>query len=76
MLNYFPIMTREGGRPVVVVEVIGTIYLWNILCVNTVYRIAHVLFCRHNEGEGEHARGGDAVVQPEHPAVDVDVRHV
>ena len=52
------------------------LYLWNILCVNTVYWIAHVLLSRYDEWEGEHAGGGDAVVQPEHPAVYVHVGDV
>ena len=41
--------------------------------MNAVYWIADVLFCRYNEGEGEHAGGGDAVVQPENPAINVAV---
>ena len=69
MWNYFPIITTVWRFRIFV-------YLWNIFCVNAVYWIADVLFCRYNEGEGEHAGGGDAVVQPEHPAVDVHVRHV
>ena len=44
--------------------------------MNAVYWIADVLFCRYDEREGEHAGGGDAVVEAEHPAVDVNVRHV
>ena len=51
-------------------------YLRYILCVNTIDRISYVLLRRHDQREGEHAGGGDAVVQPEHPAVDVHVRHV
>ena len=52
------------------------VYLWNIFCVNAVYWIADVLFCRYNEREGEHACRGDAVVEAEHPAVNVNVRDV
>lgn len=63
-----------GGSLVVVVRLF--VYLWNILCVNTVYWIAHVLLCRYYEREGEHAGRGDAVVEPEDPAVDVNVRDV
>ena len=51
-------------------------HLWYVLCVNTVYGVSHILLGRHNEAEGKHAGGGDAVVKPEHPAVDVDVRDV
>ena len=69
MLNYFPIITTVWRFRIFV-------YLWNIFCVNAVYWIADILLCRYNEREGEHAGGGDAVVQPEHPAVDVNVRDV
>ena len=51
-------------------------YLWNILCVDTVYRIAHVLLGGHDQWEGKHAGGGDGVMQAEHPAVDVNVGDV
>ena len=51
-------------------------HLWYVLGVNTVYGVSHILFGRHNETEGKHAGGGDAVVEPEHPAVDVHVRDV
>ena len=44
--------------------------------MNAVYWIADVLFSRYNEREGEHAGCGDAVVQPEDPAVDVAVGDV
>ena len=50
--------------------------LWYILGVNAVYGVAHVLLGWDYEGEGEHAGGGHAVVQPEDPAVYVHVRHV
>ena len=33
--------------------------------------VAHILLGGDDQAEGEHAGGGDAVVQPEHPAVDV-----
>ena len=46
-------------------------YLRYILCVNTIDRISYVLLRRHDQGEGEHTGGGDAVVKSEHPAVDV-----
>ena len=51
-------------------------HLWYVLGVNTVYGVSHILLGRHNEAEGKHAGGGDAVVKPEHPAVDVAVRDV
>ena len=44
--------------------------------MDAVYRIANILLGRHNQGEGEHAGGGHAVVEPEHPGVDVNMRHV
>ena len=44
--------------------------------MNAVYWIADVLFSRYNEREGEHAGCGDAVVQPEDPAVNVNMGHV
>ncbi len=44
--------------------------------MDAVYGIAHVLLGRDDEREGEHAGGGDAVVQPKHPAIDVHVGHV
>ena len=44
--------------------------------MNAVYWIAHILLCRYNEREGEHAGGGDAVVQTEHPAVNMNVGNV
>ena len=74
LVNHFPITPPVSGRSVVVVRLFA--HLWNILCVNTVYWIAHVLLCRYNEREGEHAGGGHAVVESEHPAVDVNVRDV
>ena len=39
--------------------------------MNAVDRVADVLLGRDDQTEGEHAGCGDAVVQPEHPAVDV-----
>lgn len=69
MWNYFPIITTVWRFRIFV-------YLWNIFCVNAVYWIADVLFCRYNEREGEHACRGDAVVEAEHPAVNVNVRDV
>ena len=48
-------------------------HLWNVFCVYAVYGVADILFGRDNEGEGKHAGGGHAVVQPEHPAVYVDM---
>ena len=51
-------------------------YLWNILGVYTVYGVADVLLGGDDEGEGEHTGGRHTVVQPEHPAVYVDVGHV
>jgi len=50
--------------------------LWNILGVDAVYGVADVLLGGDDEGEGEHAGGGHAVVEPEDPAVYVHVRHV
>ena len=44
--------------------------------MNAVYWIADVLFRRYNEREGEHAGCGDAVVEPEDPAVNVNMGHV
>ena len=41
-----------------------------------VYGVADILFGRDDEREGEHAGGSHAVVQPEHPAVNVDVGHM
>ena len=38
--------------------------------------VAHILLGGDDEAEGEHAGGGDAVVQPEDPAVDVAVGDV
>ena len=51
-------------------------YLWNIFGVNAVYWIAHVLLGRHNEREGKHAGGGDAVVKSEDPAVNMNMGDV
>ena len=42
--------------------------------MNAVYRVPHILLGGDYEGEGKHAGGGDTVVQPEHPAVNVHVR--
>ncbi len=47
--------------------------LRDVFCVDAVYWVADVLFCRHNEREGKHARRCHGVVQSEHPRVDVDV---
>ena len=44
--------------------------------MDAVYRIANILLGRHNQWEGEHAGGGHAVVESEHPGVYVHVRHV
>ena len=38
--------------------------------------VAHILLGGDNQAEGKHAGGGDAVVQPEDPAVDVAVGDV
>ena len=38
--------------------------------------VSHILLGGDNQAEGEHAGGGDAVVQPEDPAVDVAVGDV
>ena len=51
-------------------------YLWNVFGVYAVYGVADILFGRDDEREGEHAGGSHAVVQPEHPAVNVDVGHM
>jgi len=70
--NPFPEGTGDGVcgvDPAIGVENI----LWNVFGVYAVYWVADILFGRHNEGEGEHAGGGHAVVQSEHPAVDVNV---
>jgi len=50
--------------------------LGNVLGVNAVDGVADVLLGRHDQGEGEHAGRGHAVVQPEHPRVYVHVGHV
>ena len=47
--------------------------LGDILGVDAVDRVAHVLSRRHNETEGEQDHHRDAVVQPEDGRVDVDV---
>lgn len=44
--------------------------------MDAVYRIANILLGRHNQWEGKHAGGGHAVVEPEHPGVNVHMRHV
>ena len=75
VINSEPFSNISPGASLLVVVRLF-VYLWNILRVNTVYWIAHVLLCRYNEREGEHAGRGDAVVEPEDPAVDVDVGHV
>ena len=41
-----------------------------------VYRVSHVLLGGDDQGEGEHAGRGDAIVQAENPAVDVYVGDV
>ena len=41
--------------------------------MNAVYWVSNILSCRNNKREGKHAGGGDAVVEPEDPAVDVHV---
>ena len=51
-------------------------HLGDVLCVDAVDGVAHILLGGDDQTEGEHAGGGDAVVQPEHPAVDVAVRDV
>ena len=38
---------------------------WNVFAVDTVDGVANVLFGRYNQTEGEHARCGDRVMQPE-----------
>ena len=48
-------------------------HLWNVFGVYAVYWVANILFGRDNDGEGEHAGGADAVVQPEYPAIDLDM---
>ena len=44
--------------------------------MDAVNGVADVLLGRDDRAEGEHAGGGDAVVQPEDPAVDVAVGDV
>ena len=44
--------------------------------MNAVDGVADVLLGRDDQTEGEHAGCGDAVVKPEDPAVNVNVRHV
>ena len=51
-------------------------YLRNIFGVNAVYWIAHILFGGYNERKGEHAGGGDAVVESEDPAINMNMRDV
>ena len=51
-------------------------HLGDVLCVDAVNGVAHVLLGGDNQAEGKHAGGGDAVVQPEDPAVDVAVGDV
>ena len=41
--------------------------------MDAVNGVAHILLGGDNQAEGKHAGGGDAVVQPEDPAVDVAV---
>ena len=48
-------------------------YLRNVLGVDAVDGVAHVLPRRHDEREGEQAHHREGVVQPEYRAVDVDV---
>ncbi len=48
-------------------------HLRNILGVNAVYGVAHVLPRGHQEAEGEAGHDGDGVVQPEDARVDLDV---
>ena len=50
-------------------------HLWDIVGVDAVYGVAHVLLRRHDEREGEEARGRHGVVEAEHPRVDVHVGH-
>jgi len=50
--------------------------LRDVLCVDAVDGVAHILLGGDDQAEGEHAGGGDAVVQPEDPAVDVAVGDV
>ena len=45
----------------------------NILGVDAVDRVAHILSRRHNQAERQQYHHRDAVVQPEHGRVDVDV---
>ena len=51
-------------------------HLRDVLGVDAVDGVAHVLLGGDNQAEGKHAGGGDAVVQPEDPAVDVAVGDV
>ena len=48
-------------------------HLRNILGMNAVYGVAHVLPRGHQEAEGEAGHDGDGVVQPEDARVDLDV---
>ena len=59
----------RGVDPAVRVEHV----LRYILGVDAVDRVAHVLSRRHDEAERQQDHHRDAVVQPEHGRVDVDV---
>ena len=48
-------------------------YLRNVLGVDAVYGVAHILPRRHKEAEGEAGHDGDGVVKPEDARVDLDV---
>jgi len=47
--------------------------LGDVLGVDTVYRIAHVLASGHDQGEGQQEGDGGGVVEPEDAGVDGDV---
>lgn len=49
--------------------------LGDVLGVDAIDGIAHILLGRNDQREGKHARCRDRVVQPEYPRVDVNVGH-
>ena len=51
-------------------------HLGDVLCVDAVDGVSHILLRGDNQAEGEHAGSGDAVVQPKDPTVDVAVGDV
>lgn len=52
------------------------IYLWNILCVYTVYGITNILLGGDYERERKHTGRRHTIVKTEHPAVNVNMGDV